>query len=99
MQLPYCVPAHFFLFFLLSTGKHTRRHPAMADFGFLGRKTSTRTVQTLLFLNTFNIRIVYAHGPRINNETGMATHACFYFRSKLEMCPWDTDAPTINKFA
>ena len=28
----------FFLFFLLSTGKDTRRHPDMADFGFLGRK-------------------------------------------------------------
>ena len=31
------------LSFLLSTGKHTRRHTDMADFGFLGRKTSTHT--------------------------------------------------------
>ena len=35
MQLPFCVPVQGFLSFLLSTGKHTRRHPDMADFGFL----------------------------------------------------------------
>ena len=39
MKLSFCVPAHFF--FLLSTGKHTRGHPDMDIFGFLGRKTST----------------------------------------------------------
>ena len=32
-----------FLFFLLSNGKHTRRHPDMAHFGFLERKISTQT--------------------------------------------------------
>ena len=26
--------------------------------------------------------IVYAHGPKLNNKTGMARHACFYFRGK-----------------
>ena len=36
------------------------------------------------FLNTLNIMIVYAHGPRTNNETGVTVHACFYFRSKKE---------------
>ena len=25
---------------------------------------------------------VYAHGPKLNNEAGMALHACFYFRGK-----------------
>ena len=35
--------ARFFLSILLSTGKHTRRLPDMADFGFLERKTSTQT--------------------------------------------------------
>ena len=38
MHSPFCVPAQVFLFFLLSTGKHTSRHPGMADFGILGRK-------------------------------------------------------------
>ena len=28
--------------------------------------------------------IVYAHGPKLNNETGMSLHACFYFRGKKE---------------
>ena len=41
MKLSFCVPAHFLYFFLLSTGKHTRRHPDMDIFGFLGRKSST----------------------------------------------------------
>ena len=27
---------------------------------------------------------VYAHGPKLNNEAGMALHACFYFRGKKE---------------
>ena len=35
-------------------------------------------------LNTLNILIAHAHGPRINNEIGMRTHACFYFRGKKE---------------
>ena len=26
--------------------------------------------------------IVYVHGPKFNNKTGMALHACFYFRGK-----------------
>ena len=34
------------------------------------------------FLNTLAIMIVYAHGPKLNNKTGMALHACFYFRGK-----------------
>ena len=42
-QLPFRVPAQGILLFLLNTGKHTRRHPHMADFGFLGRKTSPQT--------------------------------------------------------
>ena len=25
---------------------------------------------------------VYAHGPKLNNEAGMALHTCFYFRGK-----------------
>ena len=25
---------------------------------------------------------VYAHGPKLNNEAGMALHACLYFRGK-----------------
>ena len=28
--------------------------------------------------------LVYAHGPKLNNETGMALHACLYFRGKKE---------------
>ena len=28
--------------------------------------------------------IVHAHGPKLNNETGMALHACFYFTGKKE---------------
>ena len=74
MHLPFCVPAQVFLLFLLSTGKHTRRPPGMADYGFLGRKIST-----LANIDTLNFMIVYAHGPRINNEAGMTIHACFYF--------------------
>ena len=27
---------------------------------------------------------VYAHGPKLNDGTGMAIHACFYFRVKKE---------------
>ena len=42
MHLPFRVPAQGILFFLLSTGKHTR-HPDMTEFCFLGRKTSTQT--------------------------------------------------------
>ena len=34
-------------------------------------------------LNTLYIMIVDAHGPKLNNETGMALHACFYFRGKI----------------
>ena len=33
-------------------------------------------------LYTLNILIVYAHGHRIDNETGMINHACFYYRGK-----------------
>ena len=36
------------------------------------------------FLNTLFIKIVFAHGPKLNNETGMVLHACFYFRGKKE---------------
>ena len=28
--------------------------------------------------------IVNAHGPKLNNETSMALHACFYFRGKIK---------------
>ena len=31
------------------------------------------------FLDKLNIMIVYAHGPKLNIETGMALHAYFYF--------------------
>ena len=48
----------------------------MADFAFMGHKTSN---QTMLILNTLFIMIVYAHRPKLNNETGMTLHACFYF--------------------
>ena len=39
---------------------------------------------------------VYAHGPRLNNEAGMALHACFYFRGKKKKIAQKRKTSTVT---
>ena len=71
-QLPCCVPTpgtHFWL---------VHKTSRYGNFVFLGRN------KHCCFLNTLYIPIVYAQGPKLNNETGMTLHACFFFISEVK---------------
>ena len=40
--------------------------------------------------------IVYAHGPKLNNETGMTLNACFYFRGKTKIAQKEKKTSTVT---